>query len=393
MKILFYLHHFPGVGGIERITSQLATIFATELGHDVGIFSHTAKLADRVPNPDGARFIRVAAENPSVPAERQLAETLADFKPDVVIYQDSYAPVEDMLLQCKSSEGFRLIVCEHNTPDSYLRSYRQRWSKHSWLNPKGFVKKLAYPIVWRQINSSSKSRHRKLVDAADRYVVLSESYMDIMGDRWGIKSPKLSAIPNIKYDFGATPEEVHSEKGKEVLFVGRLTEDKGIWRLIDIWERIEAAHPDWTLRIAGTGEEQERLEEEIKRRGLRSVRLEGYVKDIAALYRSASLLFMTSSFEGFPLVLAEAMEFGVIPVVYDSFSAARDMVEDGENGFLVKPFDRQMFVDRFNRLASMNYDELERMRSNARQKSSRFSKENVIGKWIGLLSFENAEKS
>lgn len=64
---------------------------------------------------------------------------------------------------------------------------------------------------------------------------------------------------------------------------------------------------------------------------LRHVSFEGFQRP-EPYYERASLLLLTSEYEGFPLVLAECMSYGVIPIVYDSYSAVRDIVDNKVNG-------------------------------------------------------------
>lgn len=128
-------------------------------------------------------------------------------------------------------------------------------------------------------------------------------------------------------------------KQKEVIYVGRLDyNQKRVYRVIETWSLIENEYPDWKLTIVGDGPERNNLECLAQNLNLHNVSFEGFA-DPRPNYERASILLLTSEFEGFPLVLAECMSFGVVPVVYGSYSAVYDIIRDAENGLIVKPKD------------------------------------------------------
>lgn len=124
-------------------------------------------------------------------------------------------------------------------------------------------------------------------------------------------------------------------KIKEIIYVGRLDfVQKRVYRVIDTWNYLEERFPDWRLTIVGDGEDRENLENHVRCLGLKRVSFEGFQKPID-YYKRASILLLTSDFEGFPLVLAECMSFGVIPAVYNSYSAIGDIIESDKDGVVI----------------------------------------------------------
>lgn len=122
-----------------------------------------------------------------------------------------------------------------------------------------------------------------------------------------------------------------------MIYVGRLDyNQKRVHRIIETWALIEDCFPDWRLTLVGDGVERDNLEHLAETLNLCHVNFEGFA-DPRPYYERASILLLTSEFEGFPLVLAECMSFGVVPVVYGSYSAVYDIIRDGENGMIVKP--------------------------------------------------------
>ncbi len=134
-------------------------------------------------------------------------------------------------------------------------------------------------------------------------------------------------------------------KQKEVIYVGRLDyNQKRVYRVIETWALLDKEYPDWRLTIVGDGAERKNLEKLTQDLNLHNISFEGFRRP-EEYYKRASLLVLTSEYEGFPLVLAESMSFGVVLVVYGSFSSAYDIIRSGENGVVVKPNGEQFSTE------------------------------------------------
>ena len=149
--------------------------------------------------------------------------------------------------------------------------------------------------------------------------------------------PRLAAIPNAVRKLEG---ERASLNGTTILAAGRLTPQKGFDLLIEAFARLAAAHPDWRLRICGGGPEREELERLIDQHGLADVvSLTGRVKRLGEEMARASLFVLSSRFEGFPLILVEAMSKGLPVVSFDCPTGPREVIHDHRNGILVPPAD------------------------------------------------------
>jgi len=120
-----------------------------------------------------------------------------------------------------------------------------------------------------------------------------------------------------------------------VLAAGRLTRQKGFDLLLPAWAQVEAKHPDWELKICGEGGWRERLEGQVAEHDLKNVQMPGNCDDMAREMSNASIFALSSRFEGFPLILAEAMNKGMAPVAYDCPTGPSEMIREGENGLIV----------------------------------------------------------
>ena len=174
------------------------------------------------------------------------------------------------------------------------------------------------------------ARHYRRLDAL---AVLTqqdlEEYRALLGDG----APRLMRIPNTVQRIGPGRADLDA---KQVLAAGRLTPQKGFDLLVPAWAHVAAEHPDWRLRISGRGEWRDRLATMIDQHGLgEQVVLTRAAKNLARRMEHHSIFVLSSRFEGFPLVLLEAMGMGMAVVAFDCPTGPADVIEDHRNGLLV----------------------------------------------------------
>ena len=121
-----------------------------------------------------------------------------------------------------------------------------------------------------------------------------------------------------------------------MLAAGRLAPEKGFNSLIEAYASILQKHPNWNLAIVGEGSERQKLQSLIDAKGITSrVHMPGWAGNMADWYARADLYVMTSSFEGFPNTLAEALAHGIPAVSFDCDAGPRDIIHHGQDGLLV----------------------------------------------------------
>ena len=220
----------------------------------------------------------------------------------------------------------------------------------------------------------------RIVRKFDQFVVLTHE------DRsYWRNLPNIKVIPNAALFLGDTYSNVSN---KRIIAVGRLDYQKGFDRLIRAWKLVQGnkAFKDWHLDIFGQGEWKEMLQQMINERGLQAnTHIHPPTKNIGAEYVQSSLLVMSSNYEGFPMVMIEAMACGLPVVSFDYKCGPKDIIEDGENGLLVENGDIQGLADAMMNV--MGDDEFRKMLSeNARKVVSTYSEEVVMKKWIKLFT-------
>jgi glycosyltransferase involved in cell wall biosynthesis len=178
-----------------------------------------------------------------------------------------------------------------------------------------------------------------------------------------------------------------------VVSVGRLTGPKGFDLAIRAFEEVVRQHPDWTLRIYGSGGQSKRLRHMVLARGLyNNVLLMGRAERVGEELAKASVFVLSSRSEGFGMVIIEAMSKGLAVVSFDCPRGPREIIDHGADGLLVPNGD----VDALARaLSQLVEDEHERRRlaSGALQKAGRYEAD-VLGRdWDELIAALLAERS
>ena len=213
----------------------------------------------------------------------------------------------------------------------------------------------------------------RLVRRFDRFVVLTRQDAAM----WG-RLPNLSVIPNA----AITPPVEHRTGNHRVIAVGRLDYQKGFDRLLDAWALLpEELRKTWHLDIFGQGEWEQLLKDQIIRLGIAdSVRINAPTNRIFDEYAASDLLVMTSHYEGFPMVMIEAMACGVPVVSFDFLCGPRDIIAQGLNGVITPEGDIPALAAEMQRLME-DPARLENMSAQARKISEAYSEDAVMGRW------------
>ena len=172
---------------------------------------------------------------------------------------------------------------------------------------------------------------------------------------------------------------------KTVVAAGRLSPQKGFARLIEAYAPIAKTQPDWQLHIYGKGPQESALRQLIEDLGAGAqVRLMGYSNQFESVLEGASIYAMSSRFEGFPMVLIEAMSKGLPLVSFDCPRGPAEIIVDGENGHLVPDGDIPGFTRAVRAL--IEDDSLRtRMGAAARERARQYESETIAGRWEALF--------
>lgn len=419
MKILFVLglEVNPKLGGVERVTHILTNYFVQKEIEVMFLYFRQTELyfpqynqnieTFYLPNTDDL----LAKEN--VTYFRNL---LLQTKTDIVVNQGNIADMVTVLIAeaVKETES-RVISVLHNTPFNFSQFYGQfkqtqintfRASKKSFKNL--LKRRLIKLIAFRDYNTRYKKYLKLSISSSDRFVLLSDAYIPVLNKI--LKSTvckKNVAIPNPSSFNQRFPESKITNKKKQVIYVGRLDmNQKRVDRLLYAWHLIEADFSDWQLIVIGgnlnvasqeisdsdyQSNEMARLKSICNKLKLQNVVFTGNISPVP-YYEESSIIGLTSNYEGFPMVLVEAIQYAVVPVVFGSFEAIFDLIEDKKNGLIVTPFEINQFAASLKYL--MEHDEKrQEMAFNALITSENYSIEAIGDRWIKMFNEIRREKN
>lgn len=371
------------VGGIEVVAATLASCFVRH-GHHVAIV--TFKKPDDLTIARTNKQVEIYTLNGYKCSSQNISSLrniLVKNKIQVVINQWGLPLVPCKTLnKAKKGLDIKTIAVYHNQIDTNARIKDVEIALDNCRNPLKRCLFEAKKAAFKLVTSRSMAY---VYHHTDLYQVLSPSYVPLFSKFTGIKHPDHLMVQTNPVTLDSS-DFVYSfpKKHKEIIYLGRIDyNQKRVYRVIDTWAKLEENFHDWKLTIVGDGVERKNIEKQVKDYGLERVSFEGFQQP-KSYYERASILLLTSEYEGFPLVLAECMSFGVIPAVYNSYSAVGDIIADGKDGIVIPYHQDGYKADEAASLLSnvMNDSgKREAMALAAIEKSKEYSVEKIYRKW------------
>jgi glycosyltransferase involved in cell wall biosynthesis len=332
-------------GGMERVMSELAGYFSSrdDLEVHLVLYGITREIFYDIPQDivvHTPRFI-FSRSNRLISTIRTLIflrKTIGDIAPDRLLsfgeYWNNFVLIS--LLGMKTP----VYVSDRSQPDKSLGKFHDK------------LRQILYPRARGLIMQTEKAREIYLRDKSH---------------------PNIKVIGNPIKSF-RRPVHTH-QREKSILMVGRLIPSKHQDILIKMFAKVAPA--DWILRIVGYAPVDEQLMESLKDLSLElnvadRVVFMGKQDKMEKIYQNSSIFAFTSSSEGFPNVIGEAMSSGLPVVAFDCIAGPSDMIEDAYNGFLVPLFDTNTFETRLDMLIQ-DENLREQLGSNAQESISKFS--------------------
>lgn len=289
---------------------------------------------------------------------KAMERTLQQIRPDIIISTFS----RDAKFVGLFKKYSKAAIAEVHTTKKNIRALPN-------LRLKGGFYIFLAAYIERQLNNSAKR--------FDEVVVLNSLEEDL----WK-RVRKVRVIHNAVQYY---PEEENELKAKNVIYVGRAEYEKAPDRLIDVWRVVAEKHPDWTVSMYCTGAMLDKLKARVRDYGLeQQVRFMPPTKDMLSAYMSSSICVLTSRFEGFPVVLQEAMGCGIPCVSFNCPSGPRYIITDQEDGYLVRDGDIDGFAEK---VCLLMEDEALRRRlgRQAKQSMARYGADVIMAQWRELF--------
>lgn len=375
MKIAYYLPSLHAPGGIERIITFKANYFAEKYNYDVFII--TSEQLGKVPYfplspkvkhidinvpidlPYDQSFIKRLINYPQryYRFKKRLTKTLIQVDADIVLSTlrrelNFITKIEDRSIKIGEFHVTRYQYGAEaiRSKNPIIRLIKKRWAI-------GFIHNLM--------------KLKKVV------LLTHESAIDFpeLSNMVVIPNPISTPINGKSADLSA----------KKAIAVGRYAPQKGFDLLIAAWRLVVDQHPDWILNIYGEGDLKEKLESQIKELNLDNhCFLQPTTVEIIEKYQASSLFILSSRYEGLPLVLGEAMSYGLASVAFACPCGPRDMITDGVDGLLVKNGDYKEMAIKITQLIE-DSKLREKIGIQAQVTAKKYTIEQIAKRWDDLF--------
>lgn len=376
MKIVYVYDAIARIGGVERILVDKMNYLAEVYGYEVylitaaqGNHPFSFPLSNKVKHIDiDARFhVQYQYKYPKRlwmkwKLDRRfklnLEKQIQQIDPDIVIGTTYYKADIICNLKCRAKKIIESHCAKSHTGQN---EGKERSLIMEWLYK-------------RQLAKYNQTIETK----SDVIVTLTKGDASEWERKEGIFT-----IPNMTKLF---PGKEAAYKAHRVISVGRLVYQKGYDRLIDVWKIVNQKHPDWKLDIFGKGELQDELQKQISENHLeKSIKIYPPISNITEEYLHSSIYVTSSRFEGFALVLIEAMSCGLPCISYDCPYGPSDLIKNNENGFLVENGNTQQMA---SAICSMidNQNIRQKFGKNAKQTANQYNPNNIMHQWYDLFN-------
>lgn len=345
-------------GGAERVVSVWASALA-ERGYRVSIILYSRleneySVSDNVEIHPIAQSQKECDEMTMIKRAFLFRKLLRNLKPDVVI---SFLPIVQVYVRL-ASLGLKLPRIETIRISPWkVDIMKTRFSK-LWLN---------------------------CFETCKALILQSEDQKPFFSEKVQKKSVVIPNPINPKYTENVKTE--YNACSHRIVAAGRLSEQKNYKMMIDAVNIVSKDYDDVLLEIYGVGELEQKLNSYIKELGLdNNIKLMGRSNELYNIYKDSDLYVMSSDFEGMPNALAEAMAIGLPCISTDCKTGPRDLIDDGENGFLVPCNDAAILAQRIKTVFGMSGEVQRQIGKNARTKAIDFCGEvSSLQKLINLI--------
>lgn len=361
MKTLLYITNaIDGSGGLERVLSVKTKVLAEDFGYDIHVVTLNQKSKTDLFFPFSEKIIQHNLEVSGNTIQyiskyiSGIKNVISEIKPNVILVCD---------------DGLKAFFLPQILGNKIPIIYERHVSKLIEISEnQGFIKNIFTKLKFTLMDFLAKD--------FSKFIVLTE------GNKKEWKLKNLQVIPNPLPFFSA---EKSSLENKKVIAVGKQSYQKSYDRLLKSWALLGKEFKDWELHIYGKFDENLGLENLAKDLKIdKQVFFHPPERNIEENYAESSIFVLSSRYEGFGMVLIEAMSFGIPCVSFDCNYGPSDIIKDGEDGFLIKNGDEKDFAQKLQELM-IDENLRKEMGEKAKTNVKRFLPENVVKKWDELF--------
>ena len=389
-NILIYNINEPYVfqGGMERVTDTLIRLLQKR-GHKVSVLClyKNRKGAD-FSSPCDIYYLPLDIQKRS----EFYVSLVNNLAPDIVIDQAEGDIIGRFGIfasrKTMPSHQTKYIAVQHNSVYSALTYYREikkRMYGGGWMSTilSWVYNNTLLPIMQRRAFMIQRRLFYDLQRNYDMIVTLSQgAVQDFHKLCPSTPREKVVCIPNCTH-YDVEPEECYTKR-KRVLYVGRMENfSKGVDKLLRVWSRVESVMDGWDLHLIGAGQDLEYNINLASRLRIKRCVFHGECNPLP-YYQEASIICLTSHYEGFGMVILEAMQYGCVPIAFGTYPAIYDLIKHQENGFIVPPFNEQAYAETIMNLMR-NKELREGMAKRCVRHSLKFAPDEFSNQWHDLI--------
>lgn len=374
MKKISILSLHLGYGGIEKSIVALANLLAKNYKVEIAC---TYKLYDK----------SAFSLDPKVKIKY-----LTKYKPNRIEFKEALSKHNFLRIFKEGIKGLKILYARRSTMIKYITTKKcdvmiaTRDIFDDWLGEYGRSDILK--IGWEHNHYHEDLKYADNVTRSssklDYLVLVSKSLRDFYRLKLNKTNCKCVYIPNILDSF---PSKCAPLVEKRLVSVGRLSKEKGYLDLLSIYNVLAKDYPDWKLDIVGDGQERSSLEEYIKNHNLfGKVTLHGFQgkEYIDKLLNKSSIYLMTSYTESFGIVLIEAMSHGLPCIAFSSAEGARELIDSGRTGYLIKNRSHEAYIGKVEDLIN-DIDARKKVGHESRKDVKKYNGEEVVKLWYNII--------
>lgn len=356
-KLCFVNYDMTVTGGVEQVTTSLANAFCND--YEVFIYAIFGK-GGTVPYDWDPRIQYRAELSEDCRIRKRISKIFIPFRKFV---QDNGIDIVFMM------ENHPALVV---SPVRFFTRAKYVFCDHGALMNEWEKKDIRLFRFWDSL-------------IAHRTVTLTEQNREDYIRKLHIRPKKLRNIYNWIAPEVLAERRPYNMTSKKIITVGRFSEEKGYDMLVRVANKVLHKHPQWEWHLYGSGDTLEETRRQIRECGLeKQVICKGNVKDVYQCYHEYSFLVLPSYREGLPLVLLEAKACGLPMVSFDVITGPREIIDEGEDGYLVQAYDLDRMAECIENLIENPDRRLEFSQASERG-LHRFEKEQIYGQWKKLI--------
>lgn len=385
MNILFVFSSpiIPNAGGVQRVTSVISRELQRR-GHKVVYLAYTQKELIGSCECDTTQYYVKTAQRTLNDIKIDVQAILSGHRIEFVIFQS----IDISIAQCIPADVKVIAVCHGQPYSSDGITRRQIWNivTHNIRQRLFKFATLIFPSIYERFFSNVDDRY--FVNTAPfvkKMCLISERFFHrVLKHLPDFPMQKLCAINNPN-SFNVDSIEPLQNRENVILWVGRIVNNpKNITDFIRMWSILGDLNPNWRAIVIGDGQDLEYCTRYVVRKHIKNIEFLGNIADVSNFYAMAKFVAITSYSESWCMVLTEAMAYGCVPCVYDTYESLYDIVDNNQNGLIISPNHKEMAAC-LQRYINDSH-KWQEMSVAAREKVRKFAVENIVDQWENLLN-------